>query len=220
MSNRRESDEIDLLKMEIAFLKVEIKTLVRELAELKNEHVIQNSEKQKRTDELFIANKELVFQNEEKQKRTDELFIANKELVFQNEEKQKRADELVIANRHFDTQYEEKRQLAIKLTNAIDELRATEEYLISYIRGLEKLMFMTSHKVRQPIAQIIGISKLIDQSTNYSEDKFKIIIAFIRPCVLALDDFTKELTTFMSDLQNSKKNYAEQHLPEISGSVV
>src|SRR6185295_11183481 len=62
------------------------------------ELAFQNDEKEKRADELIIANKELAFQNEEKEKRADELVIANKELAFQNEEKEKRAAELVIAN--------------------------------------------------------------------------------------------------------------------------
>ncbi|MFT6414074.1 MAG: hypothetical protein ACI9UD_002743, partial [Glaciecola sp.] len=38
--------------------------------------------------------KELAFQNKEKDKRADELDIANHELAFQNKEKDKRADEL------------------------------------------------------------------------------------------------------------------------------
>lgn len=37
-------------------------------------------------------------QNEEKEKRADELMMANKELAFQNLEKEKRADELIVAN--------------------------------------------------------------------------------------------------------------------------
>ena len=41
---------------------------------------------------------ELAFHNKEKEKRADELLIANKELVFQNKEKEKRADELVTIN--------------------------------------------------------------------------------------------------------------------------
>jgi signal transduction histidine kinase len=54
----------------------------------------QNSEKQKRADELEIANIKLAFQNTEKQKRADELEIANIELAFEKTEKEKRAIEL------------------------------------------------------------------------------------------------------------------------------
>ena len=48
---------------------------------------IQNQEKEKRADELIIADKELAFQEVEKEKRADELIIADKELEFQNIEK-------------------------------------------------------------------------------------------------------------------------------------
>jgi PAS domain S-box-containing protein len=75
------------------------------------ERVFQNKEREKRADELALANIELAFQNKEKDKRADELVIANEEkekradelalanieLAFQNKEKDKRADELVIA---------------------------------------------------------------------------------------------------------------------------
>ena len=48
--------------------------------------------KRKRAAELIIANKELAFQNSEKEKRLEELVIAN-------EEKEKRAAELITANK-------------------------------------------------------------------------------------------------------------------------
>jgi PAS domain S-box-containing protein len=55
---------------------------IRDITERK---ATQNEEKDKRADELALANKELAFQNKEKSKRTDELAVANKELVSQKE---------------------------------------------------------------------------------------------------------------------------------------
>jgi diguanylate cyclase (GGDEF)-like protein/PAS domain S-box-containing protein len=51
---------------------------------------LASEEKEKRADELILANEELAFQNKEKDKRASELILAN-------EEKEKRADELVLA---------------------------------------------------------------------------------------------------------------------------
>ncbi|MGK0247919.1 MAG: diguanylate cyclase (GGDEF)-like protein/PAS domain S-box-containing protein [Oleispira sp.] len=76
---------------------------------------IAGEEKEKRADELALANIELAFQNkekdnradelilanEEKEKRADELALANIELAFQNKEKEKRADELALAAKVF-----------------------------------------------------------------------------------------------------------------------
>ncbi|MEK6266537.1 MAG: HAMP domain-containing histidine kinase [Clostridium sp.] len=44
----------------------------------------ENKEKEKRAEELIIANKELAFQNEEKAKRAEELIIANSNLIIAN----------------------------------------------------------------------------------------------------------------------------------------
>jgi hypothetical protein len=232
MSNQNELEEILLLKREIAFQKVEIETLTSELILFKTEHIFQNNEKQKRADELFIANRELVFQNiekqkradeliianeelifqnKEKQKRADELFIANRELDFQNEEKQKRADELIIANKHLDLQYRDKKELSAKLIIAYDELKKTEEYLRSYIKGLEEMVFITSHKVRQPVAHILGIANLMNASTNYSFGELKKIIGYVKQSALSLDLFTKELTAFMNDMQKEAEQSGQSN---------
>ena len=76
-----------------------------ELISANKELAFQIDEKEKRAEELLVANKELAianrelaFQNNEKEKRAAELIIANKELVLQNIEKEKRVTELRIAN--------------------------------------------------------------------------------------------------------------------------
>ncbi|MDP1801872.1 MAG: diguanylate cyclase, partial [Bacteroidota bacterium] len=128
--------------------------------------------------ELLIANEELVLQNKEKEKRAAELIVANKELAFQNVEKEKRAAELIIAN---------------------DELKKTEAQLKEHIRCLEEMMFVISHKVRQPVVNILGLSNLIDLTTNGKEELNQIML-YIKQSALSLDTFTKELTTMIDDL--------------------
>jgi len=98
-----------------------------ELAIANKELAFQNKEKEKRADELAIANKELAFQNKEKEKRADELIIANKELAFQNEEKEKRAEELIIANKELAFQNKEKEKRADELIIANKELAFQNE---------------------------------------------------------------------------------------------
>ncbi len=91
-------------------------------------------------------------QNEEKQKRADELVIANKELVLQNEEKQKRADELVIAREnveHSQTIIMSKQQF---LANMSHEIRTPMTAII----GFSKVVLKTdlTEKQREYIAAI------------------------------------------------------------------
>lgn len=87
--------------------------------------------KANKSDELVIANKELAFQIDEKEKRAEELIIANKELViankelaFQNIEKEKRAAELIVANEE------------LVLQNIEKEKRVTELRIANYARIL------------------------------------------------------------------------------------
>ncbi|MDI1306304.1 MAG: diguanylate cyclase, partial [bacterium] len=103
---------------------------------------------------------------------------------FQNEEKEERAAELIIANA---------------------ELKKAEEYQKEYINGLEKMMFMTSHKVRQPVANILGLSILLEQEIN-SPEELKVSINYIRQSALILDTFTEELTLFIFNLGEKGKN--------------
>jgi signal transduction histidine kinase len=202
---QKRADELIIANKELAFQKDEKQKRADELIIANKELAFQNDEKQKRADELIIANKELAFQKDEKQKRADELIIANKELAFQNDEKQKRADELIIANKELVLQYEEKRELAAELTIAYGELKKIEVYLRSYIKGLQEMMFITSHKVRQPVAHILGISNLLNPSINYSLDELKKIVGYIKKSALALDNFTRELSAFMNNIHEENK---------------
>jgi len=138
----------------------------------------QNTEKEKRADELSIANKELVFQNEEKEKRAEELIIANKELAFQNKVREKRAAELDIAYEELAFQNKVKEKRAAELSNANKELafqnkekekRAAE--LIIANKELKQLLQLNSdkdlfisilaHDLRSPFVSILGFLNLL-----------------------------------------------------------
>jgi signal transduction histidine kinase len=105
---------------EIMFLLMLVFTILLVLSAVK--HLRQNKDKEKRADELVIANRELVFQNDEKEKRAAELVIANEELAFQNEEKGKRAAELTVANVELVFQNQEKENRAAELVIVNDEV--------------------------------------------------------------------------------------------------
>ena len=99
--------------------------------------------KDKRADELILANKEkdkradeLVLANKEKDKRADELILANKELSFQNQEKDKRANELAFAN-----QEKDKRADELAIANQEKDKRADELVLAN-----QELAFQNKEK--------------------------------------------------------------------------
>jgi len=105
-----------------------------------------------------------------------------------------------MANKDLDTQNKLNSGLTTELTIAYNELKKTEAYLRDYIQGLEEIIFMTSHKVRQPITHILGVAQILDLSKDYSQAELKMIVGYLKKSALTLDVFTKELTVFMRKL--------------------
>lgn len=183
--------------------------LAAELILTNKELAFQYEEKEKRAAELIIANIELAFQNEEKEKRASELIIANKELIFQNEEKEKRVLELIIANKELAFQKLEINIRESELLIANSGLVKLEQKQKEYIEGLEEMMFMTSHKVRQPIANILGLSNMLEQTAS-SPEELKQLVACIKESAITLDVFTRELSSFICELGQKDKNVKEE----------
>lgn len=87
----------------------------------------------------------------------------------------------------------------------ITEKKELEEKQKVYTKSIEEMLFMTSHKVRQPIAHILGTTQLLDQYMN-SPDKLKKLVGYMTQSAVSLDTFTRELTTFIYGLQVKGKN--------------
>lgn len=194
------SAQLLLANKELALQNKEKEQRASELLTANFELSFQNSEKEKRAAELIIANQELAYQNLEKEKRAAELVLANIELSFQNSEKEKRAAELIIANKELILHSEERERKAIELSLAYKELRKVEKHLKEHIVGLEEMMFITSHKVRKPVVNILGLSSLFEESIESPSLLLK-LIEFLKLSAEELDDFTKELTVFIGELE-------------------
>ncbi|MFV8325382.1 PAS domain-containing protein [Flavobacterium sp. ZS1P14] len=72
--------------------------------------------------------------------------------------------------------------------------------LKDYITQLKEMLFMTSHRVRQPIANILGLSNELDDPLN-DPAELKQIVDYIKFSAINLEEFTHELNHF---IQNSK----------------
>lgn len=106
-----------------------------------------------------------------------------KELDFQNKEKEKRAAKLIMIN---------------------EALKNTLAYHKEYIDGLGKMMFIISHKIRIPVANILGLSNLLEDTKN-SPEELNLCLNYIKESTLSLDVFTKELATFIISLDQRVK---------------
>jgi signal transduction histidine kinase len=91
----------------------------------------------------------------------------------------------------------------VELILITQELKKTTRYLDEYKEAVRKIMYMTSHKVRQPLANILGLSSLLDDKSSPFE--IKRIIAYIKKSVVTLEAYTRELTGYINGLTKKDK---------------
>lgn len=137
--------------------------------------------------------------------RISELNLAYKKANFRNQEKKKRAMELINANQALIIKNEEKNQFTDQLLMANAELVKIEVNQAEYIEELEKMMYMISHEVRQPITHLQGLSNLFDDAVNSSRQNLDKIIEYMRSSVHSLDVFTRDLTKYVSKIMQKRK---------------
>jgi len=82
----------------------------------------------------------------------------------------------------------------------INEKKKMEEEREERTKKLEEMLFMISHNLRTPITQILGLADLFYNS-NLSLEEINEIIRYINTSVLSLDTFSRELTTFISEMK-------------------
>ena len=75
---------------------------------------------------------------------------------------------------------------------------------LQYELQLEQMLFITSHKVRKPLANCFGLLNLFESEEAMTEDQQNYIINNLKKNAIELDTFTKELTIFMGDLKRKK----------------
>ena len=67
-----------------------------------------------------------------------------------------------------------------------------------YLKSLEEMLFMTSHKVRKPVANILGLITLIaDDDERPLDGELEVYFKYLGAAVVEVDDFLKELSEFM-----------------------
>jgi hypothetical protein len=67
------------------------------------------------------------------------------------------------------------------------------------------MLVMTSHGVRQPVANILGLAQLFEKSIG-SPNELMQLVDYMKQSALALDVFTKKLTVFMCNIGRDDNN--------------
>jgi PAS domain S-box-containing protein len=91
------------------------------------------------------------------------------------------------------------------LRTPINDRKRIEQEQKSYVKDLEKMLFMVSHEVRQPVSQILGTVSLLEDDNTLSKENSE-LIANLKISAANLDVFTKKLTSFMNDLRPQTEN--------------
>ncbi len=122
----------------------------------------------------------------------------------------KLSSDLDIAKYKIASQDEEKKLAELEFNITLLALKKAEGFIEQYITGLENMLVMTSHGVRQPIANILGILQLLDKSVASPQEMTK-LMAFMKQSVLALDVFTKKLTVYICNLVEKENERIHLH---------
>lgn len=86
----------------------------------------------------------------------------------------------------------------------VTDLKNAELRKGGYIEDLERIAFMTSHKVRGPIATTLGLIELLKMNAIHTEQWGHVMDNF-KKCIVDLDEYTRELSAFIYHRQSSKK---------------
>lgn len=128
----------------------------------------------------------------------------NAVLLTHKKELEQCETDLVIAKKSITAHNENKKEIAKQLKLAQKEIAKAAKIQKIYERGLREMMFIISHKIRQPIAKIMGLSLLLEDGLENSEEVHQ-IVTYMKESSKLLDVFTRELTTFVHQQENIKK---------------
>lgn len=75
-----------------------------------------------------------------------------------------------------------------------------------HIYHLENILFELSHKVRQPVCNILGLFYLMDKKLITDEEQNKSFV-YLKDAVELLDKYTKDITSLLTDYKSTTKPF-------------
>ncbi|MEI7509392.1 MAG: hypothetical protein WCJ62_07995 [Flavobacterium sp.] len=125
-------------------------------------------------------------------------------LLTPNKKLEQCETDLELAKKSIKAQNANKKEIAKQLKLAQKEIAKASKIQKIYERGLREMMFIISHKIRQPIAKIMGLSLLLEDGIENPEDVHQ-IVTYMKESSKLLDVFTRELTAFVHQQENIEK---------------
>ena len=147
--------------------------------------------------QLLRLNEESETQNEELQKQKDELSLSREMLQEANKLISEQQQRLVVYNTHLEKLVEEKSQSLLHIN----------EELIKHNNELRQFSYTVSHNLRGPVARLLGLSNIVNRSSDGEEQKH--ILGFIKQSAVDLDGVLKDLNHII-DIRNELYNVREK----------
>lgn len=91
--------------------------------------------------------------------------------------------------------------LALRHRKLADNINAKQ---ITYIKDLEQMLFMTSHKIRKPIVTSLGLLNLLDNENTLNQDELCKITQNLKLNTMEMDKITRELSQYIFDLKTKE----------------
>jgi len=110
-----------------------------------------------------------------------DLKIAQQELIVHHKDLEKCSHDLKVANKNLDIREIEK-----------------EKRIVEVNEDLESMMFTISHRVRDSVAKILGISNLLCDNSDIGEVELREMLKIIIQSAESLNISTEELSKFIS----------------------
>jgi signal transduction histidine kinase len=152
--------------------------------------------------------------------RTKEIAAQNEEMVSQSEEIAAQRDALSVQNRKLNKVHKiiedqkksietENERLETEVSNRTQQLQLANQQLIQHNSQLEQFAFIAAHNLRAPLARILGLSNIIDLSTDAAdrENSLKKLVASTRD----MDSVIRDLNTIL-DIKKHNANYTKVDL--------
>lgn len=149
------------------------------------------------------ANRLLITQKEEISQQKEQIETQNKDLQLLNEEIVQQKEEIVAFNDHLEDIVEHRTQ----------ELKIALDNLTKQNQDLEQFSFIISHNLRAPVARILGLMNILNE-TDLNNASSQEILGHLQKTTFDLDTVIKDLSQIISIRKNLNKTKEEINLVE------
>jgi signal transduction histidine kinase len=175
-----------------------------------------------RTREILTQNSEISAQNEEMTAYNEQLLLQQREIELHRNSLSNQNESLIEAKRVIEEQnlliQQKNNELGIEVARQTRDLKQTNLELIEQNTRLEQFAFIISHNLRAPMARLVGLSAILDLTTDARETSE--IVGLMVKSTQDLDQVIKDLTLILGVQKMNTKVLSDISLEPLLQKVV